>query len=217
MEFVYLATNERMPGLVKIGKAKDADDRMRSLNAPGVPGKYEAKCICYVKDEARVEKTMHDMLRYAHDDKEFFRVDWLVAAGILITLALEEGEKNDAKPELAKWLRRELLNDTVVIESVPNGQKPKGPVDIKRQRKDFMEYVKVKIGAKRAKVCDGHIQYIDKEVLKSYTVYSIISIEQAEEIISKLPKRGDANTKKYRIIGMPATMGHYVNFLKQSK
>ena len=222
MEFVYLAINKRMiKDAVKIGRTSDVPKRMKELSsASGVIGKYVCLCSCATnsaQDARAVEKKLHEIFSDYRDEKEFFKVDWLVAAGVLITLVLEKERKGSASPELAKWLRRELLDDTVVIKPVPNGQKPKGVVDIERQRKNFMEYVKVKISAERATVCDGHIQYIDKEVLKSYKVYSIISIEQAEEIISKLPKRVDANTKKHRIIGMPAAMGHYVDFLRKNK
>ena len=150
MGFVYLATNENMSDLVKIGRSENADERVKSLVSSGVPGKYEAKYSCYVRDEVGVEEKMHTMLKHVYHDKEFYKVDWLVAAGILITLALEE-EGAGVKPESAKWLRQELLQVSGVqlkkdenVESLPNSAD--------ERRIAYMRYIRQNIPYVRASI-----------------------------------------------------------------
>ena len=222
MGFVYLATNKELQqGLVKIGSSKDADERVKSLVSSGVPGRYEAKCSCYVQDEVGVEKRIHTMLKHVHHDKEFYKVDWLVAAGILMTLALEE-KGVGVKPELAKWLRQELLE----VSGAPGAQLKKDenvaslPNSANERRIAYMEYIRKNVNAKdssqRAKRCDEYLRHLAEEVLKISTVYGITSIQEAERIYFRLSSKGDLTkaNKQYMQGGMSAAMGHYLKFLR---
>ena len=57
MEFVYLAANDRLPGLVKIGHTNNVTERMTQLSsATGVIGKFECLCLCAADNAHVVEK-----------------------------------------------------------------------------------------------------------------------------------------------------------------
>ena len=242
MRFVYLATNDEFrPDLVKIGVADNVEERMRSLRGSGVPGHYEAKCVCKVHNAETVERKMHSLLQHVrvHNDREFFKMDWLFAAGILLTLALEEERENKAKPELAKWMRTELLDLTQhqadgesppsinpvapPSHSVPPTITEYGMTTEQKQRRDtFMEYVMNNTSSpnpqERVKKCERYFRKLSKELGIS-TVYDISDIRKAEEIQNKLSVRGELYDidKASTAGGMRATIGHYVKFLKQIK
>ena len=77
MGLVYVTRNKSIPGLVKIGSTeKSLAERMRGLNAPGVPGKHEPVYSCRVHQAMRLEKLTHIALARArdHKDREFFRI-----------------------------------------------------------------------------------------------------------------------------------------------
>ena len=78
--FVYLATNESMPGLVKIGMTKgDVDERIKELSgATGVPTAF--KCVFAVKvvSPKKMEESLHNKYDFCRvrERREFFKIDW---------------------------------------------------------------------------------------------------------------------------------------------
>ena len=89
-EYVYLATNDAMPGLVKIGIAKDVDERMGQLSSStGVPQSFEEKFSCKVQDSGAIEYQLHQFFDYfrVKRDREFFKIDWRVAQSVLLFLS----------------------------------------------------------------------------------------------------------------------------------
>lgn len=75
--YVYILTNEFMPGLVKIGKTAGLSARVSDLSRPtGVPGIFKVAFAAIVDDRHVVEKAMHTHFAYARiGGKEFFAVD----------------------------------------------------------------------------------------------------------------------------------------------
>lgn len=75
--YVYFATNDYIPGLVKIGKTdRDIALRMSELSsASGVPGNW--KCIAWVAtvDSSRLESDFHIHLKDFREGKEFFKIN----------------------------------------------------------------------------------------------------------------------------------------------
>ena len=238
MEFVYLAINKRIArDAVKIGRTRDVPKRMKDLSsASGVIGKYVCLCSCATnsaQDARTLEKKLHEIFSDYRDEKEFFTVDWLVAAGVLITLVLEKERKGAANPELAKWLRRELVDGNSIGTQRGNTKKPPqdgAPLpgsasEIERRRDDYMKYVKKNVSTDRtrdlqqlANTYDNRLRCL-AEVLGIPSAYNIISVDDANNIYRRLLRHGDlaAINKKHFNGGMGAAMGHYVKFLRVSQ
>jgi flagellar biosynthesis GTPase FlhF len=74
--WVYVLTNERVPGLVKIGKtSKVPEIRAKELSSEtGVPGEWVVVYKAFVPGYSNVERIAHDKLKAAgqHDSKEYF-------------------------------------------------------------------------------------------------------------------------------------------------
>ncbi len=76
--YVYILTNEVMPGLVKIGKTtRDPYTRAREISGTtGVPKPFEVAHYVYVSDCDQVEQIAHSQLwRYrVNNRREFFQI-----------------------------------------------------------------------------------------------------------------------------------------------
>ena len=77
-EFVYILTNPTIPDLVKIGRIKNLEERIRSLSShSGVPVPFQCFYCCEVKDGSEVEKRLHFGLgdHRINSKREFFRIN----------------------------------------------------------------------------------------------------------------------------------------------
>ena len=76
--FVYVLTNESMPGLVKIGYTeRTVEERIKELSQPtGVPTPFECFFAVEVENPQAVEKKIHDGLHDARKNlsREFFEI-----------------------------------------------------------------------------------------------------------------------------------------------
>ena len=85
--FIYLAVNDTMPGLVKIGYTKgDVQERMKELSADtGVPAPFKCAYSCKVQNPAEAEKQLHQNFFYCREsgNREFFRADWRVVQAVI--------------------------------------------------------------------------------------------------------------------------------------
>ena len=93
MSFVYILTNEAMPGLVKIGMTTTpVESRMLGLDTTGVPLPFECYYAARVDDMARVERALHEAFgdHRVRKSREFFRLDPYRAKVILELLAVED-------------------------------------------------------------------------------------------------------------------------------
>lgn len=92
-EIVYLLTNPTMPDLVKIGRTKDLEERLRQLSThSGVPVPFECFYACEVADSVKVEKALHDAFgdHRINSRREFFRLNPDRAVAILELVAIKD-------------------------------------------------------------------------------------------------------------------------------
>ena len=77
-EFVYILTNPTIPDLVKIGRTKNLEERLKSLSShSGVPVPFQCFYCCEVTDGSEVEKRLHFGLgdHRVNPKREFFRIN----------------------------------------------------------------------------------------------------------------------------------------------
>lgn len=75
--YIYFASNASMPGLLKIGHSLGSPfERVAELRSTGVPSSFVVLACFRVKDCARAEKRIHEILDHTRleSDREFFRV-----------------------------------------------------------------------------------------------------------------------------------------------
>ena len=233
MEFVYLAANDRLPGLVKIGHTNNVTERMTQLSsATGVIGKFECLCFCAADNAHVVEKKLHEKFASCRVDKrrEFFEIDWRIVATTLTGLVAsskcdenngrkrnsEETTSDSNEPssdELHRMAHALLLSGlpTVIL----------GDVELQR-RGWYINYVtKVmkNTGAvnpqEKAEYYAMCLQYI-AHVINVRSVYVISNVERAKTILNKLRKGGELCTNWGNRRLFPA-MNFYVEFLQEKK
>jgi len=93
MSFVYVLTNEAMPGYIKLGMtAQPVEARMRDLDSTGISLPFECYYAARVENMARVEKALHEAFgnHRVRKSREFFQLDPYKAKVILELLAVEE-------------------------------------------------------------------------------------------------------------------------------
>lgn len=72
--WVYVITNDAMPGLVKVGfTMKDPQLRAKELNHTGSPSPYSVKFDVLVDGPRDIEQRVHAKLRGQREGKEWFR------------------------------------------------------------------------------------------------------------------------------------------------
>ncbi|MCY4366036.1 MAG: GIY-YIG nuclease family protein [Chloroflexi bacterium] len=99
---VYVLSNVAMPGYIKIGYTggnsdKDVQDRMKQLDAPGVPRSFDCEYAAVVTDCAQVEKAIHTAFGdfRVRQNREFFEgVEPFRVKAILQLLAIEDVTPN---------------------------------------------------------------------------------------------------------------------------
>lgn len=78
--WVYIITNEAMPGLVKVGYTTTSPkQRASELYNTGCPSKYDVEYAIEVDDCELLEKKMHHHLKKFNIGKEWFKIDKLEA------------------------------------------------------------------------------------------------------------------------------------------
>lgn len=75
-EIVYVLTNEAMPGIVKIGRTGDVEQRIRSLDTTALPLPYECHYAAQVADASETERILHALFseHRVRSNREFFRL-----------------------------------------------------------------------------------------------------------------------------------------------
>lgn len=93
MSFVYILTNESMPGYIKIGLTeRPITDRVLELDNTSVPLPFQCYYAARVSDHKRVERALHTGFgdSRVRNSREFFTVDPFRVKAILELLAVEE-------------------------------------------------------------------------------------------------------------------------------
>ena len=84
--YVYILTNDHMPGLVKVGRTTaNPKIRARQLSSTGVPGEFIVKESEFSKDCKKLESMLHNLFQptRVNSQREFFKFDADLAALIL--------------------------------------------------------------------------------------------------------------------------------------
>lgn len=81
MEYVYILSNSKYQGLLKIGRTKRHPEiRAKVLNGQtGAIGNFKVEWFKEVSDSIYVEKTLHYYFRNYHQEKEFFLMELNIA------------------------------------------------------------------------------------------------------------------------------------------
>ena len=112
MSFVYILTNEAMPGMIKIGLTENpVNERVLQLDTTSVPVPFQCYYAAKVEDHKKVERALHTAFGdfRVRPNREFFKMDPFRVKAILEVLALEDvtpKEELVASPEDSKALRR---------------------------------------------------------------------------------------------------------------
>ena len=108
--YVYILTNEHMPGLVKIGRTTtDPESRAAQLYQTGVPSPFSVRESQFSPDCAQLESAVHKELDGCRVSgaREFFRIDPDEAAHWLRSLH---------KEQVQDWMQ-EFLPEHVPVEA----------------------------------------------------------------------------------------------------
>ena len=76
--FIYVASNESMQGLLKIGRSKNhPDQRMQELAGTGVPTPFHLAYLALVEDHETAELQLHQLFNESRvsQNREFFKLD----------------------------------------------------------------------------------------------------------------------------------------------
>lgn len=93
MSYVYVLTNEAMPGYVKIGMTeRPVKDRILELDNTSVPLPFQCYYAARVEDHKKVERALHTAFGDSRirTTREFFSVDAFRVKAILDVIALED-------------------------------------------------------------------------------------------------------------------------------
>jgi hypothetical protein len=93
MSYVYVLTNEAMPGYVKIGMTeRPIRDRILELDNTSVPLPFQCYYAARVEDYKKVERALHTAFGNSRIrvSREFFSVDAFRVKAILEVIALED-------------------------------------------------------------------------------------------------------------------------------
>jgi len=93
MSYVYILTNEAMPGIIKIGLTENpVSERVLQLDTTSVPIPFQCYYAARVEDHKKVEKALHVAFGdfRVRPNREFFRMDPFRVKAILEFMALED-------------------------------------------------------------------------------------------------------------------------------
>ena len=219
MGFVYLATNENMPNLVKIGITNDSvEKRMDELSSAGVPGQFVSRYYTEAENAARTEIELHDLFSYCRVNerrraggREFFRVDWLSVAVALVILTEKDHEKRvNILTQLAKEPDEQEDDKEVGVKTSPENARD-------ARRILYMKYATERVARDTTPIVyDRALSYLSEHYLDGKDVYSITDARETEAIYQRFRKYGDlydAN-REYQAGAMSSAIGMYIKFIR---
>lgn len=110
--YVYILTNEAMPGYVKIGftQQNDLNQRLRQLDNTSTPLPFECYYAARVPDCRRLERTLHFVFgeKRTRANREFFQASPDLAKAIVELVAIEEERVSDAQQAITPEQRVEI-------------------------------------------------------------------------------------------------------------
>ena len=93
-EIIYILKNEAMPGMCKLGKTSNLDERIRSLyqGVTGIPLPFQCFYAAKDKDGAKIERALHEAFEdyRVNTNREFFSIAPEKVFAILKIMELED-------------------------------------------------------------------------------------------------------------------------------
>src|ERR1700722_18050716 len=110
--YVYILTNEAMPGYVKIGLtlANDVSVRIRQLDTTAVPLPFECYYAARVPDCSKLERTLHFVFgeKRIRRNREFFRIEPDLAKSIIQLVEIAQVPLTDTEQSIDPAQREEI-------------------------------------------------------------------------------------------------------------
>lgn len=132
--YVYVLTNQSMPGIVKIGRSKDGGRaRAASLYTTGVPTQFDVAFEILSWDCVTAESRAHDELskHRVNASREFFKIEVHDAVRVVASCALADWDLDAAHAELVDPLLAHWISDAAgviapvwrdVVKNVPQSE-----------------------------------------------------------------------------------------------
>ena len=112
--FVYIAENESMEGILKIGMTeRHPNERMKELQTSGVPTPFKIVVAYFCHNCEELEQCLHHVLKSYRvaSNREFFKCSkWLAASEInrWFTRGLVDWRHDSELEEYQNWISKEL-------------------------------------------------------------------------------------------------------------
>ena len=121
--YIYILTNESMPGMVKIGRTeRQPETRSKELHTTGVPQPFKLEYFVFVEDCHTAEYQIHSLLEKKglrnSKNREFFNMEVNEAIEII---EFVENTRNNSKPDFRCELDLQILASKI---SIPLGYEP---------------------------------------------------------------------------------------------
>lgn len=110
--WIYVLTNEHMPGLVKIGQtANEPHIRASELHTTGVPSAFEIEYKGLYEDYIIIERSVHRALSTyrVSSNREFFRIDVAEAIVVIRKVAPSAPKREETKKERLQQVEQARL------------------------------------------------------------------------------------------------------------
>jgi hypothetical protein len=112
VSYIYILTNESMPGYIKIGKTRTSvNQRMLELDKTPVPLPFQCYYAAKVEDPDTAERMLHEAFAPARvrERREFFKMDPYRAKVVLQYIAISDATPREeifAEPDAEKALEK---------------------------------------------------------------------------------------------------------------
>ena len=112
-KFVYVLSNESMPGTYKIGKTSNIKTRLKDLDSTSNPTPFKVEILFECEDHDYVEKKMHKIFSdyRVRSNREFFRTNLLSVRKAFKSFPGKIVEYNETNHTNDKIINCKLKND----------------------------------------------------------------------------------------------------------
>ena len=156
-QFIYIAINQYMPGIIKIGKTLDIKDRIAGLSRPtGIPDDFQCIFLFKCKEYTKKETTVHRKFVNVRIKKtrEFFAMPPDKAIDFIKTL---DGEVCDLKKYLSSEVLVKLPTKKMFADEISQNKIKQ----VRRLLKNKFKQIEV---VEMTKVSKYHVGKIAKEI-----------------------------------------------------
>ena len=215
MGVVYLAVNESLPGLVKIGKTdRTGEERMEEFSK-GFATPVPFRCVFErkVSNPAKLEGDLHDVFAYCrlYPNRELFAVDWRAVAVVLLIL---EKEDNIDTRQISEVLKSAIKGycDINPSPTLQGNQSGTAPGNIKERYKRFVQ------GKVKRRTTPGVYANALDHLRQNHKVdvWEMTDIETVHQAHRRLRRGGNLYhfNCEYNAGAMGAAVGQYIAFLE---